>query len=92
MRRCLAHQEKNTRNGDQELGLGAPGQRRAVGLAAQRDVALVGLEDREGDVGRADDPPQLGPGDEAGQVERVVDQGGVGEVVGGLPLHPVRRR
>ena len=75
---------------DQALGLGGPGERHPVGLSAQAHVTLVGLEDREGHVAGTDDPAQLGPGDEGGQIPAAVEHGHLASSVGAQPLQPVR--
>ena len=81
MRRCLVHHEKNTRTGTEVLDWVLQAKGVPSDLLSERDVTLVSLEDGEGDVGRAKDAAQLGPGDELGQIERVLDHGRVGVVV-----------
>ena len=64
-------------------------QRHPVGFAQQRDVALVGLEDGQGDFGRLGHAPQPGPGHELGQVEGAVDTVAWAWLCMAMPLQPV---
>ena len=90
MRRCLVHHEKKTRTAARHLVWVLQANGVPSDLRRRRHVTLVGLEDGERDVGRAGQAAQLGPADEFGEVEGVLDQGGVGEVVGRASTPPSR--
>ena len=88
-RLVFRHQAKNARSATSALAWvdhesGVPS-----GFLRKRDVALVGLQHRERDVGGPAHASQLGPGGEGGQPVGVVDERHVRVVVGRQPLQPV---
>ena len=92
MRWPFVHQAKKLRSGTSAWCWLDQRERHAVRLAEKRDVALVGLEDRERDVLGPCDPAKLGPGHEACQVPGVAHHGHRRVVMDLQPLQPVGDR